>query len=220
MISHEKHRDYRLMKDYAKLWGIVKCDNDSFKTRFPFGNTFITCQFFYQGKELLAIEADLSVVFKTYGNGKFPSLMDFINEVKKDCYYFEAKETFDKRQVLCVEETEDDYPGTYSSFDGLKNVYESVCKVLALDMKAMSQDVALDGSKVAEVDWKHKHDESEKTKKILKLASIGAGVGFIVMLIGIFAKLDPLSIIGLLAMILGIGIDVYALFKLLQRKLK
>lgn len=87
-------------------------------------------------------------------------------------------------------------------------------------MKAMSQDVALDGSKVAEVDRKHKHDESEKAKKILKFASIGAGVGFVVMLIGIFAKLDPLCIIGSIALILGILIDAFALFKLIKNKIK
>lgn len=127
MIRPEKHRDYKLMKDYAKLWGIVKFSNDSFVTTFPFGETFITCQFFYQGKELSAIEVELDAVYKTYGTGKFASIQDFLNAVKKECYYFETKETFDKKQVLCVEETKNDYPGTYTSFDGLK-------KCLRIDM--------------------------------------------------------------------------------------
>lgn len=220
MIRPEKHRDYKLMKDYAKLWGIVKFSNDSFVTTFPFGETFITCQFFYQGKELSAIEVELDAVYKTYGTGKFASIQDFLNAVKKECYYFETKETFDKKQVLCVEETKNDYPGTYTSFDGLKNVYESTCKVLSLDMKAMSQDVALDGSRVANIDIKERREVEEKFKKILKFASIGAGVGLVFLIIGAMMKLDPLCIIGSIALILGILIDAFALFKLIKNKIK
>lgn len=220
MISHEKHRDYKLMKDYAKLWGIVKCADDSFVTTFPFGETFITCQFFYQGKELSAIEVELDAVYKTYGTGKFASIQDFLNAVKKESYYFETKETFDKKQVLCVEETKNSYPGTYPSFSELKHVYESVCKVLSLDMKAMSQDVALDGRRVSDVDRKEKREVEEKFKKILKFASIGAGIGLVLLIIGTMMTINAVIAIGSIALVLGIIIDAFALFKLIKNKVK
>lgn len=163
------------MKDYAKLWGIIKCGSDSFITVLPFGEkAFSAFQFFYQSKELMAVEVELDDIYEKFGTAKYASIEDFAKDVAHSCYYFESKKNSNGKHVLCIEMTKNSYPGTYPSFNALKDFYQSICKLLSLDLKEMSFGVALDGARVADVSIKEKRSSKEKFTKILKFGSIGA----------------------------------------------